>query len=543
MAGDPIAEDNHSMTSSDLADSDLETPTARPFAPVAEGERDRRAVHGGIVLMASNAATTIVEIAATMALARLLTPADFGLLAMVWVLMTFVGKFRDFGLTSATVQTADLDSTTASLLFWANMKLCAVLAVGMAASAPLLSLLFGEPRLTVITLIMTASVFIVCLGTVHQGLLMRNLRFKTVTAIKVGTTLAGAVAGVASALAGAGYWALVIQHVVREVLQGLSLMLCTGWWPTWLRPTADTRARIYGMLKYGGNLSAANVVAFLGRNLDFVLVGTLAGATSLGLYHKAFRWAAEPFQQLYLPTMNVALTKFSRLQDSADRYRTSFNRTMLALFTVLVPLMALLFVEAQAVILTLMGDQWMAAVPLFRILLFGTFCNGLLLILKWVYKSEGRTARHLHWTLISSPILAGGIALGGVVGANVPHIDASTAIALAFTITSLLLVYPGVVFCFNASPLRKRDLFRPMLTPFVASGIAAGITYGTAVMFAFERPILRLLVSAAVMAVSYVVVYLVLPMSREHLRELRIAFDPLLQRFHQTPSPDAGAAD
>ena len=504
--------------------ADLNSGQARPTATNRQDVQRQSAAASAALLIGSGLSSVAVEIGATIVLARLLMPEDFGLLAMASVFLAMVNKLQGFGFSTATVQRETLDEATLTRLFWINGLINLAVTTLIVMAAPLLAAFYGEPRLRLVVWVLAAAWFIGSLASIHDGLIRRSFRFGTVTLVAGVSTLVATAAAVAAAWLGAGYWALVLQIGLKQVVQAVGLFALAGWCPGGPRRAqgaAESDTAVQQMLGHGGNVSASNVIAYFGRNLDFILVGAIAGAGQLGLYHKAYRLAALPFQQIYLPTMNVALAKFSRQQRQPEQYRASLRRAILALSGLIVPLMAYAAVEAEPLIL-LLGEQWQPAVPLFRLLLIGTFCNGLLLILKWMYQSEGRTRSLLRWTLVSSPVMAAGIAVGSIWGV--------TGIAVGFDIATALLVPPAyVVFC-RGSVLRERDFVSPLIPSLLAAGVGAAATAAAIAAIEPGGTALRLPVGVTIMFASYAAAFALLPGGRGRVADLWQLAKPLWKR-------------
>ena len=258
----------------------------------------------------------------------------------------------------ATVHQEDVSSRQVGALFWLNAKLNAAVTTLMICMAPPLAWFYDEARLVSITLVMAVGVFGMGLAAQHESLLRRQMRFGTLTLIEV-----GAAAGIAAALLGAGYWALVLQFLVTRLSSTAAAWIACDWRPRWGdRRREDAGLELQSLLSFGGYYTGFSVVAHLGRNLDRVLVGYLSGAAAMGLYDKAYRWSIFPVNQLYAPLMNVAISGLSRVRDNAERFRTYYRRGLLPVFAVSMPVLAFCMIEARPAIFVLLGDQWLAAV-------------------------------------------------------------------------------------------------------------------------------------------------------------------------------------
>ncbi|HET7769768.1 MAG TPA: lipopolysaccharide biosynthesis protein, partial [Chloroflexota bacterium] len=398
------------------------------------------AVRSGAVSLGAQLLLGGVGVASAAVLARLLTPRDFGLIAMASSLSAFVKTFRDFGLPLATVHREDINHLQVSALFWVNLGLNALIALLMAALAPVLAWFYGEPRLTAITLVVSAATLVGSVAVQHEALLQRQMRFAALTAIEVGAAITGTIAGVGLAVLGAGYWALVAQLATLHLTRSSSLWAVCRW-----RPVAPGRAwpgseqGLGSLYSYGVHHAAARMLSQVGRTLDHILIGRFGGAAVLGLYSSAFRWSQFPFRMIYSPLVGVAVAGFSRVQHDPAAYRSHARRALEAVFAGSLPVLAFLFAEGPLVIRVLLGEQWRGAAPIFRVLCLAAFVVCVTRVTKWIYLSMGSTRRELHWAAISTPLVILGVVAGLPWGA--------LGVAVGYTAAEVLLAYPAIAFC------------------------------------------------------------------------------------------------
>lgn len=494
-------------SSSSYSDTKPAAPDADRHTRTDEIKSDLkgRSVRSGFLKVAGQGGHLVIGIGSTMILARLLTPADFGLVAMVSALMAFIGSFKDFGLPMATVQQEDVSHRQVSALFWLNAKLNGAVTVFMAGMAPVLAWFYGEARLVAITSVMAAGVLGSGLAAQHQSLLTRQMRFGALTAIEVSAAGLGAAAGIGAALLGASYWALVLQFVVTSLVGTVAAWSVCDWRPRWAdRRREDAELDVRSMLSFGSYYTGFSVISHIGRNLDRVLVGYIGGAAAMGLYDKAYRWSIFPINQLYAPLMSVAVAGLSRVQDDAERFRAYFRQGLLPVFALSLPVLAFALVEARPVILVLLGDQWLAAVPLFRLLCLAAFMETINKVTKWLYTAQGQTERQFTWGLIYTPLMIIAVAVGAQWGAM--------GIAVGFTAGTVLLTYPAVTFCLAVVPLTMRDFLSIVWRPALAAAAAAG-ALAAAHPFLPDSgsALLTLLVAFPIFSVLYAVCWILLP--------------------------------
>ncbi len=444
---------------------------SRHLADLPTTEFGVRSARAATVKLGSQAAIFLLNLGTSAALARLLSPNDFGLVAMSWTLVSFLSVFKDFGLTMATVHKDRITQAQLSALFWVNAALCAGLGLLTLLLGPAVAAFYSEQRLLSIFGLMAVLFASVGLGAQHDAILKRQMRFSALSAIEFGSTAAGAGVAISLAWWGSGYWALALQLPVSGVVRTVALWMTCRWSPDWPRWGHGVGA----MVAYGGDVTVFRVISHIGKHLDRILIAYFNGAGPLGLYSAAERWAMTPIQQIYTTLLPVAVSGFSRLREDTTRYRRTFRAAMQPIFTVVLPTLAFLLIESRVTILVLLGEQWLEGIPIFRALLFGAVASSLSQFTKWIYLAEGQTRRQLHWVLVSTPILVIAVSIGVRWGAF--------GVAVAYGAACCALAWPDVAYCLKTSPLRPSDLlgavWRPVLT-----------TLGSTAALVLVRPVL-----------------------------------------------------
>ncbi len=422
-----------------------------------------RSVRGGAVTMAAQGVRFFLQMASTVVLARLLTPQDFGLIAMVTSVTGFVVMFKDMGLSMATVQKAEINHGQISTLFWINVALSLGVMLVIAALAPVIAWFYGEPRLTWITLALAGAIIFGGFTVQHQALLRRQMRFGILALIGIISMLVGIVAAIIAAWYGAGYWALVIMRLAGTIVGAIAVWVACGW-----RPGLPVRrSGVREMLAFGGNLTGFNIVNYFARNLDNILIGWRWGSGPLGLYSKAYGLLMLPIRQINAPLSAVAVPALSRLQEEPSKFRSYYRKGLTLTVMLGMPIVVFLFVVADKAILIVLGEQWSEAVPIFRILGVAAFVgtttgagSG------WVFVALGNVHRQFLSGVVHTVFLTISFAIGlrwGAIG-----------VAAAFSIISVLWRIPQVIICFWRTFLKLSDFMCALWRPVVAS-ITAGV--------------------------------------------------------------------
>lgn len=454
-----------------------------------------------------------LNFASGMVLARLLAPEDFGLLAMVYSLTSLVITVNDFGFAMAAVHGEQIDHRQVSALFWLSLKLNALTSLLVACLAPGLAWFYGEARLVAITLAMTAGIFMLGLATQHQSLLVRQMRFRDLRSAELGSQVVGIVVGIFTALLGAGYWALVYQFLAASASKGVAVWRVSRWRPARYRDVAGARApEIDSLISYGSHLTGFRILSEIGRNLDRVLVGYFSGPSAAGLYDNSYRWSLYPVQQIFIPITSVAVAGLSRVRHQPALYRAWCRAGLLPVFSLAMPAVTFMFVEARSVILVLLGEQWLAAVPLFRVLCIAAFASSMTSATRWLYLSLGETRRQLRWALIYTPVMV------VAVSAGVPW--GTYGIAIGFTTGTCLLTYPSIAFCLKTSHLTIGDFFSSVARPALASLAAGALLVAGSSWLTQDYIVLDMIAKLFAFAVTYLIIWVGAPGGRQAMLDV-----------------------
>ncbi|MEM8614140.1 MAG: lipopolysaccharide biosynthesis protein [Cyanobacteria bacterium P01_H01_bin.105] len=465
---------------------------------------NQRSLQSGLVAVAAQPLKLVIGISGTMVLARLLVPADFGLLAMVQPLLSIVDSLSNLGLETATVQRQDFNPEQASAIFWLSLKINALIIGGMVLSAPLIAQFYSQPELTLIVWCLAIGVASLCGSFQHLSLLKRQMQFELLTMIELVALGVSTTVAIATAWIGLGYWALVLQLTTLQVTKGIAYWLYCDWRPHRHLNSVHLEKDLRSTLSYGLHLTGFRCISRVGMKMDRILLGYVGGASSLGFYTMAYKWAYFPFWQIYYPLFDVAVSSLSRSLSEPDRYRLYCRRGLLLVFAICMPALAYLFLSAGDVTLLLLGARWLDIIPIFRVLIVAVFVGGLYRVTKWIYVSAGETQRQFRWSLIHTPVMIVAIAVGVQWGAY--------GVAVGYTVGMGLLSYPSVLYCVRQSPITLGDVMGAVWRPAIASILAACLLYLAQLLTpSINLLLIRLLVAGLIYAVFYSGIWMLLP--------------------------------
>jgi len=442
--------------------------TATAFDPPATsqgtvGDLKGRTLRGGVVVLVVQCIRFIVRTGSTIILARILTPDDFGLVAMVTVAIGFFALFKDAGLSMATVQRENVTHEQISTLFWVNIAVGVILTALSIFAVRLLITFYREPRLLGITVALASMFLFAALGVQHQALLQRKMRFVTLGSIDIIALTLSSVIGISMGLAGCGYWALVGMTVSLPAINAAALWIANPWMPG----LPHRRCGVRSMLHFGGTVTVNGLVVYLAYNADKLLLGRYCGTEILGLYSRAQALINLPMENLNSAIGSVALPTLSRLQSDSERLKRYFLQGYSLVLSATIPITLTSVIFADELILLFLGPKWIGAVQVFRLLAPGALALALINPFGWLLFATGQTGRSLRMAFLIAPLVILACFMGLQYGA--------AGVASGYSGVMILLVAPLILWAKQGSSITGTDVMQAVRKPFVA-GVIAGFT-------------------------------------------------------------------
>lgn len=422
-------------------------------------------VRGSMAIVMSQGMSMGLSIVNTLILARLLTPADFGIIGMVTVIINFLAMFKDAGLSTATIQNERIDSGQISTLFWINFLISLTLGIIILISSPLVAAFYKKPELTAVTAVLSVSFIIQGITIQHSALLQRHLKFTALALNDIIAQLCMMAVAISMASLGFRYWALAGGTIARTI----TLVLLTYYFCPWTPGKMKKGTGAGKMLRFGGHLTGSNFVGYLSRNLDSILIGRFIGAEPLGLYSRAFTLLMQPLNQIKAPLTTMSLPVLSSLKNEPERYKNYYRQLLDVNISLALPVSVYCFLESEFLIRVLLGQKWMDAVPVFKILAIGgvfvatSGAPGLVML------SHGLSKRYLQLTVLTALVIAVSFIAGIPFGIN--------GVAVAYSVASFLIIIPLITYGFRGTPVKPGLVLRSAAGPLFASVTAGIIAY------------------------------------------------------------------
>jgi len=456
-----------------------------------------KTIRGAFAKVCAQAVNFLVRIGSLMVLARLMGPKEFGLVGMATAVIGVLNLFRDFGLSTASVQRVNVTDEQISTLFWINMLVGAILGLLSIALAPFIAMFYHEPRVLWVTVVLALGFVLNAAGVQHSAILQRQMRFTTLAIIDTSSLLVSTALGIGMALKGYGYWAIVGMTLMSPLVGSVCLWLSTAWVPG--RPRR--RVGIGSMLRFGVTLTLNGLVVYVAYNLEKVLLGRYWGANALGIYGRAYQLSNVPTDNLNSSVGGVAFSALSRLQHDPQRLKRYFLRAYSLVLALTVPTTIVCALFANDAIVVLLGPKWAEAAPVFRLLAPTILSFAMINPFAWLLFSTGHVGRSLRIALVIAPLVISGYIVGLPYGPN--------GVALGYSVAMALWIVPNIVWCVQGTLISVWDVFRAVVRPLLSGVVAAVCPFAMQFIHTeFLSPLTRLVIGVTVFGTTYLAMLL-----------------------------------
>jgi len=477
-----------------------------------------QAAKGSAITLGAQGVRLLLTLASTVVLSRVLLPGDFGLVAMVTAITGVAQIFLDFGLSMAALQAKSLTQAQASNLFWINALVGAVLTVIVFVCATPISWIYDEPRL--IPLVQLTSVFYLAGGLTAQFrvAINRKLRFLALALTDIVPAAVALMVAAVCALIGMGVYSLVVQQLTIAFGTLLLAIVLAKWRPSMPKRHVD----MGGLLSFGVYFALTQLLSYVTRNVDSVLIGRVAGAQALGQYDRAYQFSVVPITRVNTPLSKVAVPILSRISDDRQRYLEWLRRAQLVACYLTSSVFFLVAGASVPIINVLLGPGWEQAGTILSVLAISGVFRTLSQISYWMFISQGMAKQQLHRFLVTQPLIIVSMVIGlawgpvGVAWGNVVGFGVTWIVSLAWAGRS--------------SKLKIGALLTDAVRAVVVVGLPGGVLAFIVCHFMNLSNILLVCVAALAALIWYVLAWLIFPFVRSDVGVLAGFLKSALQR-------------
>lgn len=300
----------------------------------------------------------------TIILARLLTPEDFGLVAMVMIFFNISSVFVESGFSAALIREKTISEADKSTAFIFNLVASIFFYILLFIASPYIATFFNQQLLTPIVRIMGLNIVINAIGIIQFTALTQQIDFRTQTKIRFVAVIISGTGAVALAFLGYGVWSLVVRAMLMALATTLIVWIASSWRPSW-RFSNESFRRLFG---FGSKILVTALIDKIYRNIYDLLIGKFFSAADLGFYKQADSFKNITTKTLLQTIRKVSYPVLSKLKDDAVKLKMGYRKVIKMSSFIIFPAMVLLAILAKPVILTLVGEKWLPSVIFLQLL-------------------------------------------------------------------------------------------------------------------------------------------------------------------------------
>lgn len=335
--------------------------------------------------------------------ARLVTPKEYGLIAMLAIFMAVAQTFIDSGFSNALIQKKDRDEVDFSTVFYFNLAVSAVIYVGLYICAPFIAGFYNQPELTVITRWVGLNLILGSLSVVQRTRLNIDLNFKFQAKVSLASVIISGIVGIAMAYNGYGVWALVAQGLLGNLLTALFLWIAAKWRPL-LTFSVNSFRR---MFSFGSKLLVSSLLHTNYLNLYTLVIGKIYNASDMGFYNRAYTISQYPSTNIVMIISRAVYPVQCEHQDDDNWLEGMFIVYLRMSCYIVFPLMVLLAVIAEPLVLTVLTEKWLPAAQLISILAIAYMWTPVMVINNQMLNVKGRSDLFLKAEIIKKVVALG----------------------------------------------------------------------------------------------------------------------------------------
>ena len=435
----------------------------------------------------SKYAGVVISLIITAILSRLLTPDDFGIVAIATVIISFFGVISDLGIAPAIVQDKILSKHDINNLFSFTFWLSLVISSLFFLSAGLIGRYYDSHQLVTICRILSLSLFFNTINTVPNALLYRNKEFKFLAKRTLLVQFITGLIAVLAAIYGAGIYALLINPVLSAIF---IYIITFRRFPQKLLTTLGlgTLKKIFA---YSFYQFLFNLINYFSRNLDKLLIGRFMGMSPLGYYEKSYRLMMLPLQNIthvITPVMHPILSDY---QDDVKYLEVAYLKIVRVMAFIGFPLSVFLHFTARELMLILFGNQWLPSVPVFEILALTVGIQIVLSTSGSIFQAAGDTKSLFICGLFSAFTNVTGILIGIFVFKNL------NAVAWCILITFSINFFQAYIQMYKITfRLPIKSFIKVLISPFFLASLLLMVFSIKDLFLHIEHQLLSLTVNA-----------------------------------------------
>ncbi len=463
-----------------------------PFITLRDVGLKSKTISGVRWFMLAQGLQRVFDVALSIAFARLLVPSDFGIVAIVTVIIGFGRVVILSGIEPSIFAEKELNHETASSLFWLTTTFGAILFLALWSASPWIVKYYQNPNLDAVNKCLSTTILMSAISIVPNAFVKKALRFQASALISAASTIIAGVSGLVVILNGGSYWGLVTNSVVQAFLSmALPLFL-------WRPKLVFNFSQLSSTNKTASDLMGFNFINYLARNLDDLLAGKYLGLTELGIYSRAYYLITFPVTQINGVLANVMMPSLAQISDDLVRLKRAYLKTLRMISFLGFPVLMGLFAISDDFLIAVWGEQWIGVDKPLRILCVAGVLQTVAYPTGWLYIATKRTRVMFLWGSVASLLVIASFLLG-ILWRDL------NVLCLAYSIVNLILFFPTHYFSGKIVNIKISE-FLKNLAPAFTCALAMGALVAMSkfqIQQAISSPLYRILIEIPLGAVIY----------------------------------------
>jgi len=438
----------------------------------------------------------ILQLISLFILARLLTPDDFGLFAILMIFVGFMQMFTDMGTGAALIQIKNPSEKLLSSVFFFNIFVGLALCLILISISGSIATFFGNPQVQELLQIISVVFIIASFGVVQKALYDKKMDFKKITIIESISQLLGLLVGIYSAMEGLGVYSLINQTLSGSIIRVLLIWFYSNWRPLFHFALEDIK-QIWDFTK---NYTLFDTINYFARNADNFLIGKFLGSPALGVYSMAYKMMLYPLQNISRTLLRILFPAFAQIQDDTIKFQKAYLRVIFFIALVSFPIMIGLMATADVLVPVLFGDKWKELDILLIILAPIGMIQSIVTTTGSIYMAKGNTRLLLKIGIVSSIVTVAFFIIGLPYGVK--------GVALFYVLSNFIMLYPVLKLAWGQIELSvKRGISEilPILIISIIMGICV-VSLGRIFHSFYHNSLLQLII----MILGGIIVYFLL---------------------------------
>lgn len=374
-----------------------------------------QAINGVLWNSAGTLSSLAIEFVVGIILARLLTPAEFGLVGTIMIVIALSQVFINSGFSQAIVRKQDCTQKDYSTVFFFNLVIGVFLFLALFATAGLISKFFNNPELKALIQVLGIGLIISSLTLIHQAKLIKRLDFKLQTKIAVLASTVSGVIAITMALRGLGVWSLIAKMLINQGITSGLLWYYNRWQPDFIFNIASFK-ELFG---FGSKLLLSGLIGTFFNNIYYAVIGKYFSAQDLGFYTRAELFKNLTSQNIEKIISAVGYPTLAKVQDDPMQLNLAFRQILITTFYIIATMMFGMAAVADSMVITLIGEQWRQSIPYLQMLCFVGILYPLNSININLLNVMGRSDLYLKLQIISQLLTIPIIILGVIYGIKI----------------------------------------------------------------------------------------------------------------------------